>query len=352
MSALLELRGLELALGAFRLGPIALELAAGDYLVLLGPSGCGKTTLLKALAGFHEIGRGQLLLDGREAGALPPHLRRVGYVAQAADLFPHLSVAGNVAFGLDYLPLAPGERRERFRRMVGLLGLEGLLARFPANLSGGEARRVALARALVVEPRLLLLDEPLGMLDEQARPEMLEVLHRLHRELGTATLHVTHEREEAWAVGARSAVMRAGRIEQLGAVSELFRRPATRFVAEFLGGANLFPARFAARAGRAVAVLDWAEFELAAAPAFERGLVLLRPEGLEVVAPGTGGAFPATVRSASDRGTHWEVVVEAAGGDILSARVVASVGAGLRPGAAVALRLAGAAHALPEADRG
>jgi len=348
VSAVLELRGLELRLGAFRLGPLALKLAPGDYLVLLGPSGCGKTSLLKAVAGFHPLAAGQLLLDGREAAGVPIHRRRIGYVAQAADLFPHLDVAGNVRFGLAYLDLTAGEKHQRFERMVGLLGLGGLLAREPATLSGGEARRVALARALIVEPRLLLLDEPLGMLDEQARPAMLETLERLHRELGTATVHVTHEREEAWAVGSRSAVMRAGSIEQVAPVTELFRRPSTRFVAEFLGGANVFPARFERRAGRAVAVLGWAEFELAEAPAFAHGWALLRPESLALAPPGAPGAFPATVRSISDRGIYAEVGFQAAGGNILRAHLVATVGAGLKPGDAVALRLTAAPHAIKD----
>jgi putative spermidine/putrescine transport system ATP-binding protein len=344
----LELRGLELALGDFRLGPVSLELSAGDYLVLLGPSGCGKTSLLKAIAGFHPVTAGHLLVDGREAAGVPVHRRGIGYVSQAADLFPHLDVAGNVRFGQSYLALSPAEKRERFDQVVGLLGLGKLLARETAALSGGEARRVALARALAVSPRLLLLDEPLGMLDEQARPEMLDVLARLHQELGTATIHVTHEREEAWAVGGRAAVMRAGRVEQLAPVGELFRKPATRFVAEFLGGANVLAARFEPRAGgRAAALLGWAEFELAEAPGFAAGWLLIRPEHIAVAPLGAGQSFPATVRSVSDRGSYVEAVFEAAGGNILKAHLVAEDGAGLKAGEAVALRLAAAPHAIP-----
>jgi ABC-type Fe3+/spermidine/putrescine transport system ATPase subunit len=344
----LELRGLELALGAFRLGPVSLSLAAGDYLVLLGPSGCGKTSLLKAIAGFHPVAAGQLLVEGREAAGVPVHRRGIGYVSQAADLFPHLDVAGNVRFGQSYLGLSPAEKRERFDAVIALLGLGQLLAREPATLSGGEARRVALARALAVSPRLLLLDEPLGMLDEQARPEMLETLKRLHAGLGTATVHVTHEREEAWAVGGRAAVMRQGRIEQVAPAGELFRRPATRFVAEFLGGANVLAARFEPRpGGKTVAVLDWAEFELAEAPGFPEGWVLIRPEGLTLAAPGAPGAFPVTVRSLSDRGSYLEAVFEAAGGNILRAHLVGEDGAGLTAGEAVALRLTAAPHAIP-----
>ena len=350
---LLELCSLELKLGAFRLGPVSLSLAAGDYLVLLGPSGCGKTSLLKAIAGFHPTAAGQLFVEGREAAGLPVHRRGIGYVSQAADLFPHLDVAGNVRFGLAYSRLSPLEKLERFDRIVELVGLEGLLDREPATLSGGEARRVALARALAVSPRLLLLDEPLGMLDEQARPEMLETLKRLHAELGTATVHVTHEREEAWAVGARAAVMRAGRVEQLGPVGELFRRPATCFVAEFLGGANVLAARFEARpGGGARAVLDWGGFDLAGAPGFSEGWLLIRPEHVALAALGEKGAFAATVRSVSDRGSHIEAVFEAGGGNILRAHLVAQDGAGLRAGEAVALRLTSAPHAIAGDARG
>ncbi|HOX05442.1 MAG TPA: ABC transporter ATP-binding protein [Planctomycetota bacterium] len=352
-SAVLELRGLELALGAFRLGPVSLELAAGDYLVLLGPSGCGKTSLLKAIAGFHATAAGQLLVEGREAAGAPVHRRGIGYVSQTADLFPHLDVAGNVRFGQSYLRMTAAERRERFDAVVALLGLGGLLDREPATLSGGEARRVALARALAVSPRLLLLDEPLGMLDEQARPEMLETLKRLHAELGTATIHVTHEREEAWALEARAAVMRQGRIEQVAPVGELFRRPATRFVAEFLGGANVLPARFEVRpGGKAFAILGWAEFGLSGAPGFADGWLLIRPEGLALAAPGSPGAFAATVRTVSDRGGHVEAALAVGGGNILRAHLVAENGAGLRAGAAVTLRLTAAPHAIPGDARG
>ena len=222
-------------LNGFALQGISLSLMRGDYLVLLGPSGCGKTTLLRTLVGAHSVEAGQLFLEGEEAGSLPPHLRRIGYVAQSADLFPHMDVAANIRFGLAYLPLTAQEKRLRFERIVELLGVRALLSRRPANLSGGEGKRVAMARSLVVAPRALLLDEPLSGIDEHARPEMLRTLLMLHDELGTATIHVTHGRDEARRIGGRCAVMRAGWIEQAGTAEEIFRAPATPFVAEFLG---------------------------------------------------------------------------------------------------------------------
>lgn len=235
MVPLLELRNLNLRVGMFALEKISLSLLRGDYLVLLGPSGCGKTTLLRAIVGAHPAPQGALFLEGEDAGSLPVHLRRLGYVAQTVDLFPHMDVASNIRFGLAYLPISKREKELRFERIVALLGVQELLSRRPANLSGGEGKRVALARSLAVGPRALLLDEPLSGIDEYARPEMLRTLKMLHDELGTATIHVTHDRDEARGIGGRCAVMRAGRIEQAGTTEEIFTAPATRFVAEFLG---------------------------------------------------------------------------------------------------------------------
>ena len=241
MNALLAARNLTLRLGGFTLGELSLDLAPGDYLVLLGPSGCGKTTLLKAVAGICRPGRGEILLDGRDVTHIPVEKRGLGYVAQAADLFPHMDVAGNVAFGLRYLGLPKDERDRRFERTADLLGIRGLLSRRSWTLSGGEGKRVALARCLATSPKVLLLDEPLGGLDPNAKLAMLDVLRTIHGELGTATIHVTHDFQEARAIGRRCAVMREGRIEQIGPQEDLFREPATPFVAEFLGLA--LPAR-------------------------------------------------------------------------------------------------------------
>jgi len=237
LAPLLEIRRLHLDLGGFALAEISLSLERGDYLVLLGPSGCGKTTLLKAVAGVYRTGAGQLFLEGEDVGGWPPQRRRVSYVSQTADLFPHLDVGGNIAFGLRYLGLRRTERRRRVERMAELLGIGSLLSRWPATLSGGEAKRVALARGLVLTPRVLLLDEPLAGVDPGARAAMFGVLRMIHEDLRTATIHVTHDRDEARAMGQRCAIMRSGRIEQVGSLDELIAAPLTPFVAEFIGGA-------------------------------------------------------------------------------------------------------------------
>lgn len=352
---LLELEGLGLRVGAFALRNVSLRLGGGDYLVLLGPSGCGKTTLLRAIAGYYRTGADVIRLSGRPVGNVPPHKRGVGYVAQTVDLFPHMDVAHNVAFGLRYLRLPRRERRRRLDRIVDLLGLRPLLERHPAMLSGGESKRASLARSLVVEPRILLLDEPLSMLDPNARAAMLGTLRTIHRELGTATIHVTHEREEAWALAERGpdgreagrvAVMRDGVIEQAGPVEELFRRPGSRFVAEFLGGANVFAATFE----RGEAVLEWGRFALAGPAGFERGWVQIRPESLVAVPEGGQGAVTGTVRSVSDRGIYRELTVELPGGHALRVHVAGASAPTARPGEAIHLRCATPPHPIQGTD--
>ena len=343
MNALLDIVELRLTLGEFTLGPLSLALARGDYMVLLGPSGCGKTSLLKAIAGVYPVGPGHVYVGGRDIGRLPPQRRHISYVAQAVDLFPHMDVAQNVAFGLRYLKLTRGEKRQRFERITGLLGLSSLLQRRPANLSGGEGKRVALARSLAVDPHMLLLDEPLSMLDPNARTAMLEVLKAAHDELGTATVHVTHDREEAWMLGGTCAVMREGVIEQVGRVDGLFRRPRSRFVAEFLGGANVFPARFKERGGKWFAVLEWAEFELAGAPGFESGYVQIRPGDL---VPSAQGSISGTVLSVADRGVYSEAWVQGPQGSLLRVHLASSASSALQAGERVRLCAATPPHPI------
>jgi ABC-type Fe3+/spermidine/putrescine transport system ATPase subunit len=234
VNPLLEVRSLTFQLNTFKLNEVTLTLSRGDYLVLLGQSGCGKSTLLKAIAGWYPVPRGAVVLNGDDTFGRVPHLRRVGYVAQTLDLFPHLNVEDNIRFGLKYSIGAPNEKRLCFERIVDAMELAPLLQRSITRLSGGEASRVAIARCLVTNPRLLLLDEPLSGIDEPARPSILRTLRMIHDELGIATIHVTHDREEARHIGQRCAVMRAGRIEQVGTVTEVFESPASAFVAAFL----------------------------------------------------------------------------------------------------------------------
>ncbi len=224
----------------FHLRQIELDVAAGEYFVVLGPTGAGKTVLLETIAGLHQPRKGRILLDGEDVTGAPPERRGIGFVYQDYALFPHLSVAGNIAFGLKLRGMDRGAIEERVTVISRLLGIDHLLHRRPGALSGGEQQRVALARALVVEPRLLLLDEPLSALDPEMREGLQRELERLHQQLGTTTVHVTHDFEEAVALGDRIAVVNEGRVVQVGSPEEIFRKPGSEFVARFVGVRNIF----------------------------------------------------------------------------------------------------------------
>jgi ABC-type Fe3+/spermidine/putrescine transport system ATPase subunit len=242
------LRGVEVTAGDFSVGPLDLEVPAGEYAVLLGPSGAGKTLVLEALAGVRRLRAGRLLVDGADVTGLSPERRRVGLVFQDGLLFPHLSVADNVAYGLHR---SNGERTGWRRRpsagrlgqLAGEVGITHLLKRRPETLSGGERQRVALARALAARPRALLLDEPLSAVDIEAREGLQDLLRRLNTDEGLTILHVTHDLAEAFAVGGLFAVLVAGRLHQVGAPLDVLRRPATVEVANFAGARNVFEAR-------------------------------------------------------------------------------------------------------------
>ncbi len=236
----LRIEALTVNLGGFHLRELTLEVAAGEYLVIVGPTGAGKTVLLETLAGLRRPQAGRLYLDGAEITRLPPERRGIGFVYQDYALFPHLTVAENIAFGLRLRGARRAELEQRVASLAGMLGLERLLDRRPATLSGGEAQRVALARALAVEPRLLLLDEPLSSLDPATRAALREELARLHRTLGTTTIHVTHDFEEAFTLGDRVAVIHHGRLRQVGPPAEVFRHPRDETVARFVGMGNIF----------------------------------------------------------------------------------------------------------------
>ncbi len=222
---------------------VDLEVKRGEFFSLLGPSGCGKTTLLRLLAGFETPDAGRILLAGKDMAGVPPYARPVNTVFQNYALFPHMTVEGNVAFGLRMKGLKEAEIRKKVAWALELVDLVGLERRYPRELSGGQKQRVALARALVLEPLVLLLDEPLSALDARLRQELRVELMQLQRRLGTTFIFVTHDQEEALVMSDRIAVMRAGRIEQVGLPDEVYERPKSRFVAEFLGRSNLIPAR-------------------------------------------------------------------------------------------------------------
>jgi putative spermidine/putrescine transport system ATP-binding protein len=222
---------------------LSLSVARGEFISLLGPSGCGKTTTLQALAGFVQPTRGRIVLDGRDITALRPEQRGLGIVFQSYALFPHMTVAQNVGFGLEMRGLAAAERSARVGRMLELVQLQALAGRYPRELSGGQRQRVALARALVIEPPVLLLDEPLSNLDAQLREAMQFELRRIQQKLGTTTLLVTHDQAEALCMSDRVVVMRAGRVQQVDAPHRLYEHPQSRFISGFVGKANVLAAR-------------------------------------------------------------------------------------------------------------
>jgi putative spermidine/putrescine transport system ATP-binding protein len=220
--------------------PVTIEIAPGEFFALIGPSGSGKSTLLGMTAGFVPPSGGAIRVDGRDIVGMPPYQRNIGMVFQNYALFPHMTVAENVSFPLRMRRLTRNEISTRVRRLLAMVRLEGLEDRSPAQLSGGQQQRVALARAAVYDPGLLLMDEPLGALDKNLREEMQDEIKRFQAQLGTTVLYVTHDQQEAACMADRIAVLRAGRIEQAGSPRELYEAPANRFVASFLGEANLF----------------------------------------------------------------------------------------------------------------
>ena len=288
MDFIVELRNIHKRYGSYTaLEDFSLEVRRGEFLTLLGPSGSGKTTILRLVAGFEEPQSGQILIDGQDAAPLPPYRRNVNTVFQHYALFPHLNVFRNVAFGLERKKLPQGEIRIRVERMLELVDLPGKKDRLPHQLSGGEKQRVALARALVLEPAVLLLDEPLGALDQKLRHEMQVELKRLRERLGITFIFVTHDQQEALVMSDRIAVIHRGRLEQMGSGEEIYERPHTHFVAEFMGVSNFFEvtaagrhpegARFQTRSGLTL----WAEkcCDLAeGAPA----TLAVRPEAVRV----------------------------------------------------------------------
>ena len=295
MSAALELVGLTKRFGdTLAVDDVALQVAPGELVSLLGPSGCGKTTTLRMIAGFERPTAGRIEIDGRDIAPLPPQSRGVGMVFQNYALFPHLDVAGNVGFGLRTRGDGRDETARRVAEALALVDLAGLEKRRVQDLSGGQQQRVALARALAPEPPVLLLDEPLSNLDAALRERTRTDLRALLSRVGMTSVFVTHDQEEAFALSDRIAVMRAGRIEQVGTPEELYRKPVSEFVASFVGRANMLPARVlsARGGGRLTCELDeWGgRWRALAAPGSDFGpgdrvRIMLRPEDVELGPP-------------------------------------------------------------------
>ncbi len=309
---------------------LTLELPKGSLLALLGPSGCGKTTTLRLISGLERADGGRVLVGGRDMTPLPPEARNMGVVFQSYALFPHMTAAGNVGFGLETRGLPRAARAARVAEALAMVGLSDLADRKPRALSGGQHQRVALARALAIQPELLLLDEPLSALDAQLRVGVREEIRALQRRLGTTTVFVTHDQGEALAMADLVAVMDHGRLEQLGTPEELFERPATPFVAGFVGRSSRFAATVEAP-GRVR--IGGQALQAAETPAAGPAQVYIRPHRVLV---GADGALPARVTTRTYEGATALLALETGIGG-LQAEVPAAHP--VRPGDAVGVTL-------------
>jgi len=310
--------GVEKRFGDFTAVPdLDLEVPRGAFFSLLGPSGCGKTTTLRLTAGFERADRGEIHIRGRRVTTVPAYKRNFGMVFQHFALFPHLSVAANVGFGLRMRRVPREEAARRLAEALELVKLTGFGDRYPQQLSGGQQQRVALARAIVIRPDVLLLDEPLGALDKMLRESMQVELRQLQRRLGTTTIFVTHDQEEALTMSDLVAVMNEGRIEQIGAPREIYERPATEFVAGFLGVNNFIDATVRGREhGRLVVDAEGDRLEIAGEipgaerPAGARLRIALRPERVRV---GGEGRLRATITDVVYKGSQTHLYMERRG---------------------------------------
>jgi iron(III) transport system ATP-binding protein len=267
---------------------VSLEIKDGEFFTLLGPSGCGKTTLLRMIAGFADLSAGEIRFGGKRIDTLPPHRRNAGMVFQNYAIFPNLTVGGNVAYGLKARSVPEAEMKERVGRALRLVHLDGYGERWPHQLSGGQLQRVAIARCLVIEPEVLLLDEPLSNLDAKLRVEMRAEIRQLQQELKITAIYVTHDQEEALAMSDRVAVMRAGRLEQVARPQDIYRAPASPFVAEFMGTTNLLNGTVTGRDGETLRIrAGQREFRaVGEAGDGERIGFSLRPETIRLIETG------------------------------------------------------------------
>lgn len=285
---LLSISGLRKSYGMTTvIDDISLTLKRGEFLTFLGPSGSGKTTVLMSIAGFVQPTSGDIVLSGKPLLPLAPHQRDIGMVFQSYALFPHMTVAQNVAYPLTVRKIPKAEINKKVMRMLDLVGLPQHAARLPTQLSGGQQQRVALARAMIFEPRLLLMDEPLAALDKKLRAQMQIEIIRLHRELGVSIIYVTHDQEEALIMSDQIAVFNHGKIEQIGTPTDLYERPQTRFVADFIGESNFFDATVQIRDERQTicALSDGTSVTLPEAEGIEVGTKLtiaVRPERMRL----------------------------------------------------------------------
>lgn len=310
---------------------LTLDIAKGEFVALLGPSGCGKTTALRALAGLQELDRGKIIVDGKEITHVAPNKRNMGMVFQAYSLFPHMTARENVEYGLKLKAhKTPSDKRtSRANDLLDLVGLSTHSNHYPHQMSGGQQQRIALARALAISPQVLLLDEPLSALDAKVRTQLRDEIRRIQLELGTTTLFVTHDQEEALGIADRVGVMRGGLLEQIAAPAELYDRPATSFVAEFVGLTNQINVKVTGGKFQAFGT------ELNALPGSVNsgeGIALIRPEALTVLADKNGSG---KVISTSFLGSICRVMVSMPDGSRINAQMESQDASGLQPGTTV-----------------
>ncbi len=334
------LQNLSRAFGATKaLDGLSIEIAPGELVALLGPSGCGKTTALRIVAGFDTADTGTVLVDGKDISGVPAARRDMGMVFQSYSLFPNMNALDNVGFGLRMRKLNAGDRRRRAGELLDMVGLAPQARQYPHQLSGGQQQRVALARALAIEPRVLLLDEPLSALDAKVRLQLREQIRTLQQRLGTTTLFVTHDQEEALSMADRVGVMRHGKLEQIASPDELYERPATAFVAEFVGVMNRIPGELtgdgmvAVLGGRVPVQRDSGDDALGEHASVD---VLVRPEGLtmQVVQNGNG-----IVTTRTFLGSVTRIGVLLSGDVTVQIDKPSSQAAALAPGTSVAVSL-------------
>jgi spermidine/putrescine transport system ATP-binding protein len=326
---MVELRSVSKRFGEFHaVRDVSLEIQAGEFLTLLGPSGCGKTTLLRMISGFETPTAGSVIIDGQDVTQLPPYRRNVNQVFQSYALFPHLTVEENIAFGLQMKRLPNAEISDKVRRAIELVSLQGKERNRPAELSGGQKQRVALARAIVCEPKVLLLDEPLSALDARLREQMQIELKQLQHRLGITFVFVTHDQQEALTMSDRIAVVNAGAIEQLGTAGEIYHHPRTRFVAEFIGQANLMDAAVVDRQSGGMVLKLAGDLTVrvndSGVPASAQSvLISIRPERIHLsgAAEPDGGSFQATVVEEIFRGQTARLTLRTEGGQEFTAVV-------------------------------
>ena len=314
---------------------LSLDIAQGELVALLGPSGCGKTTALRALAGLQELDRGQLMVDGKDVTFQSASKRGMGMVFQAYSLFPHMTARENVEYGLKLRThkISSQKRKERSAELLDLVGLASHANHYPYQLSGGQQQRIALARALAISPKVLLLDEPLSALDAKVRTQLREEIRRIQMELGTTTLFVTHDQEEALSIADRVGVMRNGQLEQIAAPSELYDRPKTSFVAEFVGLTNPISGKVS---GGSIEILGSVVKTLPGSVTSGTGIALVRPESIDVVASKSGNA---KVAAASFLGASCRLNITMNDGAKITAQLPSSDAAGIGAGATVSVSL-------------